>query len=398
VPDIGLRTVDISDPHDVRLHTVYRGLFAPTGAAVRGQTAFVADQSAGLRVLDLADPAEPVEIGSLQLPGRALAVTLDGDVAYVAAREAGLRLVDITRPHAPHEIAYVDAGAAVIEVAVVGDTLLAVGRQNGIRLHRASNPQEAIGLIPAKAHRAAADGGRLFVAGDEGITLFERSDLSKPETTLRLPGIAHGVAVADDLVAVAAEQFGLRLLEIGPSGTLREAGTFEPDRAIASSTYQHQILRTPPAAWDVVLDGDHAYAAFDDGIHVVDLSDPSRPVAVARHTTPERVYRLVLRASRLFTACDDGLRVIDVSNPARPVERGYVKTPSFATALVLDHDRAYVGDLSGVLTVVDVAEEVRRIGAVEAAERILGLAIIDQSLVVAAGQQGLRVIADIAVE
>lgn len=147
-----------------------------------------------------------------------------------------------------------------------------------------------------------------------------------------------------------------------------------------------------------MIGGNHAYAAFEDGIHVIDLAVPSRPAPIALHATPERVYRLILRGSRLFAACDDGLRVIDVTDSARPVERAHVKTPSFATALVLDGDRAYVGDLSGILTVVDIAADARRIGEVEVAERILGLAVTDEGVVVATGEQGLRIIADISIE
>ncbi len=393
VPEMGLRTVDISDPRDVKLYRVYRGLFAPAGAAVRGRTAFVADQSAGLRVLDLADPREPVEIGSVKLPGRSMAVSLQGDIAYVAAREGGLRVVDISRPYDPHEIAYVDAADVIVDVSVAGDTLAAVGSQNGVNLHRASADWSKGAAIATPAQRVIFHGNRLLTAGTGGVSLYDRSNPTSAIVTSNMAGTPHGLAASGDIVAVAVEEFGVRFLAIGTPGDLREVGSFEPDRAGMASSDRHQVLRTPPSAWDVVISEDLGFAAFDDGVRVIDISDPARPALVALHALPERAYRLLLRDSRLYVACDDGLRVIDVSDPERPAEVAHVKTPSFATALALDGDRVYVGDLSGVLTVTSTSEPMERIHEVKIADQILGLALVDTGIAAAVGEQGVRVVA-----
>lgn len=398
VPDMGLRMVDISDPRDVKLHKVYRGLFAPAGVAARGRIAYVADQSAGFRVLDLSDPVAPVEIGSLDLPGRAMAVALEGDAAYVAAREGGLRIVDISRPHDPHEVAYIDSGDEIADVAVFGDTVIAAGLQNGALLYREAARLHADGIIPFPARRVVVQEDRLILAGETGIALYDRADVSRRTAFAELSGSIRGVASGENLVVAATEQFGLRILGPGSGGTLHEIGSFEPERAGGASMDRLQMQRTPVAAWDVLVDGDRAFAAFDDGIRLIDFSRPSRPTLIGLLATPERVFRLTLRGDRLFAACDDGIRAIDVSDPANLSQIGHVKTPSFATSMAWNGDRMYVGDLSGMITVVETDEPVRRIAEGKVAERILGLTVVRNGIAVASGREGVRVVAHEALE
>lgn len=110
------------------------------------------------------------------------------------------------------------------------------------------------------------------------------------------------------------------------------------------------------------------------------------------------MYRLVLRGSQLFAACDDGLRVIDVSDPVHPVELTYLKTPSFATSLLLHEDQIHVGDLSGVMTTVSASDPYDRISEIKIADRVLDLAMLDEGIAVAAGGNGLRIVTDLGEE
>lgn len=383
VPEMGLRTVDISDPRSVKLHKVYRGLFAPAGAAVRGRTAFVADQSEGFRVLDLADPVKPVEIGALRFAAPAMSVTLAGNVAYVAAREGGLRLIDISRPNEPRELSFIDPSDDIVDLAVTDDGLIAAGRQNGVLLYQSATLQNAA-RVGAAATRIAVHDGRLYAGGDRTLSAYSLTEATSATSTL--PGTARGLAANAEIVMAAVEQFGIRIFS---TSDLREIGSFEPERVDLASNSRIQMLRSPVAAWDVIMEDRYAYAAFDDGIRIIDISAPSEASVVAALPTRERAYRLAKRGAQLFAACDDGLRVFDVSDPAQPVETAYMKTPSFATAVVVDSETAYVGDLSGVVTVISAGENVTEI---KVADQIVDLALFSGDLAVAAGRQGVRLI------
>jgi hypothetical protein len=113
----GLYTIDISDPQ----HPVQLGVFNEPGTiegknnasvvmlevAVAGKVAYVLDNSL-LRVLDVSNPKIIRSIGSFALPdgpfnvgysGKSLAI--DGNNLYVADNAAGLLMLDITDPERP---------------------------------------------------------------------------------------------------------------------------------------------------------------------------------------------------------------------------------------------------------------------------------------------------------
>jgi len=60
-----------------------------TGVAASGGYAYVANASAGLRVLDVSDPSAPVEVGFFDTPGVFWGIAVSGSYAYVAAWSKG---------------------------------------------------------------------------------------------------------------------------------------------------------------------------------------------------------------------------------------------------------------------------------------------------------------------
>jgi hypothetical protein len=54
-----------------------------------------------------------------------------------------------------------------------------------------------------------------------------------------------------------------------------------------------------------------------------------------------------------------GLRVVDVSDPASPTEVGFYVPPGGALTVAADGKRAYVGDLSGGLSILEYAGSAR---------------------------------------
>ena len=60
--------------------------------------AYVADDSAGLVVLDISDPANITQLGAFNTGGLALSVQVVGNLAYVADGSSGLVVLDISDP------------------------------------------------------------------------------------------------------------------------------------------------------------------------------------------------------------------------------------------------------------------------------------------------------------
>jgi hypothetical protein len=118
----GLRIMDISDP----VHPLPRGQSSSphfaTDVAVNGSVAYVADNSYGLRCYNVRDPDNPSEIGGLQAPILS-ELALSGNTAYLATGNPlstsfkGLQIVDVTNPAHPRvlgQAATTDGGVAVL--------------------------------------------------------------------------------------------------------------------------------------------------------------------------------------------------------------------------------------------------------------------------------------------
>ena len=74
------------------------------GVSISGRYACVADDEAGLRVIDVRDPCAPFEVGFLDTPGFAGMVVGCGESTYLADGSAGLRVIDAGTPESPAEV------------------------------------------------------------------------------------------------------------------------------------------------------------------------------------------------------------------------------------------------------------------------------------------------------
>ncbi len=72
--------------------------------AVVDGLAYDAHGASGLRIIDVSNPAAPVELGALDTPGFAMGIEVVGGLAYVANGTSGLRIIDVSNPSAPVEL------------------------------------------------------------------------------------------------------------------------------------------------------------------------------------------------------------------------------------------------------------------------------------------------------
>ncbi len=107
----------------------------------------------------------------------------------------------------------------------------------------------------------------------------------------------------------------------------------------------------------VSVQGDYAFvAAFDDGLRVVDVSDPANPKEVGHCDTPGLAWGIFVSGSYAYVADEGSLCVIDVSDPANPYEAGYYVTPGNPHAVFISGPYAYVAARGYGLRVIDISD------------------------------------------
>lgn len=232
----GLLIYDLADPTHPRLAGQFEAEGFSWGVTVEGQVAYLTLDSpdysgSALYLIDVSDPAAPVEIGSVALPDQAKDVHVSGDYAYVAAYAAGVRVIDISDP---------------------------------------ANPQE-VGSYPLPPdHRAFGldvAGDRLYLAVIQPdfltgyLQIIDVSDPTLPQeiSSTATPGVARDVQVQGNLAYVCAMEGGLRIYDVQQDQEPVELG--------------HHLVED--YVWQVDVVGDFAYAACNwDGLVVFDVSDP----------------------------------------------------------------------------------------------------------------------------
>jgi len=355
----GLRVVDISTPVNPAEVGFYDTPGGANGVAVAGGYAYVVGDSGhpdyigGLRVVDVSTPANPTEVGFYDTPGSASGVAVAGGYAYVADARGGLRVVDVSTPFDPTEVGFYDTPGRAYGVAVAGGYAYVADWNAGLRVvdvSEPSNPTE-VGFYdtPGYAERVAVAGGYAYVADGYGGGYYgglRVVDVSVPANPTEVgyydtPGYARGVAVAGGYAYVADYGAGLRVVDVSTPSNPTEVGFYD----------------TPGYAERVAVAGGYAYVAdHDAGLRVVDVSTPSNPTEVGFYYTPGYAYGVAVAGGYAYVAdWNAGLRVVDVSEPSNPTEVGFYDTPGIAYGVAVAGGYAYVANGHAGLRVVDVS-------------------------------------------
>ena len=295
------------------------------GVVVSGSYAYVASAlSDSLTVIDVSDPAGPVQVGTItnaQLAGT-YDVALSGDYAYLASATSDrLNVIDVSNPFAP------------VQVGTVTSTDL--------------NSARAVAVSGPYAYVASAF--------SDSLTVVDVSVPANPVQTgtVSTPDLdnARGVAVSGSYAYVAAfNSDSLTVIDISNPFAPVQVGTVtSPDLDGARS---------------VAVAGNYAYAASSAsaGLTVIDVSDPANPAQVgaigfgnARAVAISGSYAYVADYS------GDSLTAVDVSDPANPVQVETITSPDLngAHGVAVSDNTAYVtGWIANSLTVIDLGSGV----------------------------------------
>jgi hypothetical protein len=316
-----LLAADVSDP----IAPVVVGTWAPPGVVpydveVVGDRAFVTTWTAGLRVLDLTNPAMPTQIGSASAPAGRLDVI--GDKAFIESD--GLTVFDVSNPVTPNligQISFPGTLSATSDVAIDGDLAFISTQLDGLQVVDVSNPQQPVwtGTAPPvrinevwMATAALADHA-VVATLDHGVRVIAATDPTNPAhvAVVDSPGPTKAGAVADGILVTANGTRGIRTLDIA-----------EP-----SAPSELAILPLGPdwTVLDVAVSGSLA-VAVGWGFAVIDISDPSAPVVVGETPPWQVMGDAVEVVDNLAYVADqtDGLRIVDISDPGLPTELGSV--------------------------------------------------------------------------
>lgn len=335
----------------------------PRAIAVQGGYAYVAAREAGLRIVDISDPAAPTEISHLPAGSYARDVVIAGEFAYVLS-DAGIHVVGISQPAQPVEVSLYGVSGCVLcyggDLAVAGDHLYLAGPGSVLRILSLADPAglELIGSLDTgfNAHNVAVVGNYAYLGIWQFIcdyfdcwTVSELLvvDVADETNPQRIGAVTanyypSGFAAGDDRVYMTAGG-GVQIADVGV-----------PDAPVLLG-----YVDTPgDATFQIALAGQRVYAAdFNGGLRIIDVADPLAPAEIGFYdlsTSPESVALAGQLA--IIAAGRDGLQIVEARSPTDHQPIGRLAWPGYALDVIVANGLAYVADIEFGLRIVSLAD------------------------------------------
>lgn len=275
-----------------------------------GHYAYVADGPAGLQILDVSDPDNPVLAGSYDTPGTANSVALSGHYAYVAD-DTGLQIIDVSNPGAP---------------AFGGSFSL------------------------SRPFGAVAVSGNIAWLSDPLLGEVIALDVGIPSS----PSIIGGYRALNLLFSVSIDKSYLYVAERNGIEILDVSNPAAP--ALAGSYHLTGDVKR------VDVSGNHAYMAVDsrfggtNGLSVVDVTNPASPALVGSYSTGlVGASGIAVSGNHAYLTVNGAgglLDILDVSNPANPQLTGSYGLPANAESVFSFAGDAFVADSGAGIQII----------------------------------------------
>ena len=334
--------------------------------ALKGDYAFCTASGAGLDIIDIGNPKNPVKVANCDTPGKPRRVYVRGDYAYVADYEGGLQIIDISDPLAPVSVltpGYVPLGSDTVDVCVRRNYAYVVDSSNGLQIIDISIPSSPTLVGQYDELRQAA---AVYVKDDYAYVAYTGTgynfsnfriiDISKPSSpTLVADYIASQyyyqsrVVVSGSHAYVACTNVETR----DQHGSLLVIDVSDPASPVLAGHYEASASTSN----DVVVKGDYAYLATGEGgIDVIDISNPSSPTLTGSYDTPGQAYGIAVDGNNAYVADQGkGLRVIDVSTPSSPAFTGAYNASGAIAGVFVKGNYAYITKGSNGLYILDIS-------------------------------------------
>ncbi len=319
--------------------------FFPDGSDLylAGDHALMGDFRGIVHIVDISDPANMRKVAEVHTPGPALDIKIAGDLAVIGVQEFeatfGLLILDISDPANPVELSRFDqeSWGGVHNLFLHGDRLYLAHMTNpGLSIVDISDPTAPLvsgfwqheGDFSNKIHDVFIR-DRLAVVSDfsSGLVLLDLADPDAPAMLAALPfaeGI-HSAWAAGDYV-YCNQEFGgwerrLYVVDIADPRQPQVVHSF------GSGPPPQGPILGPHNPW--VHNGLLYWAYYEAGLRVFDLLDPVRPVEIGYHTYPGFAWSVQPHDDGLLYVADGavGIEAFRLNEPAFTIRAVAVDPP-----------------------------------------------------------------------
>ncbi len=345
-----LTIIDVSNPAEPAVIGKTPRLAAiVTDVAVAGNYAYVAMGDEGLRIINVADPAIPIELGVADTPGTARSVAKAGDFVYVADGDEGLRVINVTNPMFPVETGFYNTAGFAAGVTVVGSLAYLADSDDGLRIINVANPaapsEVGFFVTSTNARDVAVHDHYAYVATQfgfnipGGLRIIDIADKTNPIAvgSYDIDGGAYNLELASDRLYAIDSYEDIFILSIADPIAPSETGMLHHDSG------------------DLAVVANILYSADQNGgLLIVDVTTPANPTTLAFHDVPGASGLVTVTGNHAYVVDTRSLNVVAVGNPTTPHQVGSIDNQNYAVEMDLVGDYAYI--VTGALRIVDISD------------------------------------------
>jgi hypothetical protein len=285
-------------------------------------------------IFDVSDPTNPTRLSTREI-NYSRAVDSIGSTALVATRYDGLIFIDFTDPENPQIIGTYVTGIdpklppSTQDVTVVGNLAYVVDYYTGLHILNVSDPAKpqvvSITDLTNQAEEITVHEKLAIISyyGPDDIEIYDISDPASPTLLSTIPphpepGVGvKKTTVHNNLLYTAEFLNGYRVFDIT-----------NPSKPIELARIHTDVDGFIDVSHEVVIRGNTLYLANGSaGLYIFDNTDPTNPILLDRipASIPQTGYRvasyrnIALRDNLAYLASfDAGLRIVDINGCAPP--------------------------------------------------------------------------------
>jgi hypothetical protein len=291
--------------------------------------AYLTQDTNGLAILDMSNPASPQLLGRYDTPGHARGVQVSGGLAFVADGEAGVQIISVTNPASPILVGHYNTPGSAQDVAVRGNQVFVADGSSGLWILNITNP-----ATPSMTGSFSTNFFPAHVCLSDNLAL--------------LSSLTPAVGPIQTNPPVG----GLLLVDISDP-----AHPFEAGRKVAS-------IKALAARAPLVF-------AVDGNLRIISASNTAQPSVISDVSyypsfapSPTSFFPSQLQAADVFVANHlvyvvgnftnlTSCYAFDVRDPGDPIPVGFFALPGEGHALWVDGQRIYLAGYNTPLTILE---------------------------------------------
>jgi hypothetical protein len=331
-----------------------------------------------------------LEVLSSWTYGGSAMVAVSGSHAYFA-NGTYLQVADISTITNPQVVDELDLNSEFWGVDVSGDHLLLPTLDGELLILDISTPAaptliSAIRLVGA-GFEILVDGSVAYLSGSRGMSIFDITTVTSPVQVGFYPTAdsSYSVSIQGTTAYISAFEDGLHVVDVTDPTVPSRLGH------LPINGYQEYVASVPGYAFLADGAGDPDWTGH---FRVIDVSTPSVPFEVTSLGGYGWLEAITMWGDyAIVSVGNDGLHIIDVSTPTTPTDVGDVELPGTQMYAATTATHALTADFAGAVHLIDLdpVNAPTEVAKIEMPGGSTGLAFLDDDTLVAAGIGRLRV-------